>query len=99
MCVSKKITRPGYGCKFKSGTTINHLYMDKIKLYAKSEWDSNLLIHLIQIYSEDSGMSFGLEKCGWMMVERGKAVKTDGAELPAGHIADIQSGYKYFGIP
>ena len=44
-------------------------------------------------------MSFGLEKCGWMVVKRGKVVKTDGVELPAGHITDIQTSYKYVGIP
>ena len=57
------------------------------------------LVHLTQIYSEDIRMSFGLEKCGRMIARRGKVIKTDGLELPAGHIADIQTSYKYLGIP
>ena len=44
-------------------------------------------------------MSFGLEKCGQMIAGRGNVIKTDGLELPAGHIADIQTSYKYLGIP
>ena len=57
------------------------------------------LIHLIRIYIEDIGMSFGLEKCGRMIARGGKVIKTDGLELPVGHIADIQTSYNYLGIP
>ena len=56
----------------KTGLTIRHfLYEDDIKLYAKNERDSDSLIHLTQIYSEDIGMSFGLEKFGRMTTRRG----------------------------
>ena len=68
--------------------------MDSIKLYTWNEQDIDLLIHLIRIYSEDIGMSFGLEKCGWMIARRETVIKTDGLELPAGHVADIQTSYK-----
>ena len=34
-----------------------------------------------------------------MVARRGKVIKTDGLELPAGRIADIQTSYKYLGIP
>ena len=68
--------------------------MDGIKLYAKNEWDIESLIHLTRIYSEDIGMSFGLEKYGRMIARSGKVIKTDGLKLPAVHIADIQTGYK-----
>lgn len=68
------------GYKFKSGTIISHLlYMDNTKLYAKSEQNINLLIYLTQIYS---GMSFGLEKCGLVVVMRGKVIMADEVELP-----------------
>ena len=59
------------------------LYMDDIKLYAKNERNIDSLIHLT----------------GWMIAKRGKVIKTDGLELPAGHIADIETSYKYLGIP
>ena len=32
------------------------------------------------------------------MIARG-VIKTDGLELPASHIAEIQTSYKYLGIP
>lgn len=50
-------------------------------------------IHLIQIYSEEIGMSLRLEKNGWIVVKREKAFKIDEVELPTGHIADIQISY------
>ncbi|TWW73339.1 hypothetical protein D4764_15G0007330 [Takifugu flavidus] len=68
------ITKSGYEYQFQSGTTVSHLlYMDDIKLYAKNERDIDSLIHLTRIYSKDIGMSFGLDKCGWMVSRRGKA--------------------------
>lgn len=42
-------------------------------------------------------MSLGLEKCGQMIVKRGKVVKINGLKLLADHIADIQTSYKYLG--
>lgn len=41
-------------------------------------------------------MSFKLEKNGHMVANRGYIVKTD--ELPAGHMAEIQTTYKDLGI-
>uniref|UniRef100_A0A3B4BAA2 Uncharacterized protein n=1 Tax=Periophthalmus magnuspinnatus TaxID=409849 RepID=A0A3B4BAA2_9GOBI len=70
--------------------------MDDIKLYAKNERDIDSLIHTTRIYRTDIGMSFGLEKCSWMVTKRGKVVHTKGVSLPEGTIADR---YKYLGIP
>jgi hypothetical protein len=97
--LSDIITKSAYGYKFKSGTKINHLfYMDDIKLYAKSEREIDSLIHLTRIFSKDIGMSFGLEKCGRLIVKNGKEIKTEGIELPDGHIEDVEEKYKYLGI-
>ena len=48
--------------------------MDDVKLYAKNERDIDSLIHLTRLYSEDIGMSFGLEECGRMIARRGTVV-------------------------
>ena len=97
--LSALIDKSGMGYKFRSGARINHLfYMDDIKLYAKTERDIDSLIHLTRVFSGDIGMSFGLEKCGRLIVNRGKAVNTNGVQLPAGRIKDIENGYKYLGI-
>ena len=34
-----------------------------------------------------------------MIARRGKVMKTDGLELPLGHKTDIQTSFKYLGIP
>lgn len=34
-----------------------------------------------------------------MVTKRGKAVRTEGNELPEGNIADIKDSYKYLKIP
>ena len=88
-----------YGYRFKSGTTINHhLYMDNIKLCAKNEQDIDSLIHLTRVFSSDIGMTFGLAKCGRLIVNRGKVKSTCGISLPEGQIDDIGESYKYLGI-
>ncbi len=98
--LSQIITKTGYGYRFRSGTIISHLlYMDDIKLYARNERDIDSLIHTTRIYSNDIGMSFGLDKCGRMVSKRGKMIRTEGVELPEGHIADVQDSYKYLGVP
>lgn len=43
-------------------------------------------------------MSFGLV-CGRMVTMRGRIARTEGVSLPDGNTADIEDGYKYFGIP
>ncbi len=73
--------------------------MDDIKLCARNEQDINTLIYNTRIYSNDTGMSFGLEKCGRMVSKRGKMISTEGFELPEGSMADVQHSYKYLGIP
>ena len=71
--LSALLDKSTYGYRFKSGTTINHLlYMDDIKLYAKNEQDIDSLIHLTGVFSFDIGMTFGLAKCGRLIVNRGK---------------------------
>lgn len=35
-------------------------------------------------------MSFGLEKCGRMVVKKGKVLMTNGVDLPSGHIVEYR---------
>lgn len=53
--------------------------------------DIDSLTHLTRIYSEDIGISFGLEKCDLIVVKRGKAIMTNGIDLPPRHTANIQN--------
>lgn len=54
----------------------------------------------MHLFSEDTGMQFGLDKCGVLVLKKGKVVKLNGVALPNGQmIKDIdESGYKYLGI-
>ncbi|XP_067940317.1 uncharacterized protein [Watersipora subatra] len=88
-----------YGYRFKSGTKINHLfYMGNIKLYANKERDIDSLIHLTQVYSKDIGMTFGIEKCGKLILKKDHSMLTGCLRMPNGTTKDIEEGYKYLGI-
>lgn len=80
------ITKSGYEYKFKSETVFIRYFH-----YMYS------FIHLTRIYNDKTRMSFRPEKCGWMVINRGKIVMTIWAELPLGHISDLQASY--FSIP
>ena len=72
--------------------------MNDIKLHAKNEQDIDSSIHLTRMFSSDIGMTFGLAKCGHLIVNRGKVKSTTGFSLPAGRINDIDESHKYLGI-
>ena len=44
---------------------LNHLlFMDDLKLFAKSDDQIDSLVQTVFTFSEDTGMEFGLKKCG-----------------------------------
>ena len=66
----------------KSQEKINHLmYMDDIKLFAKSEKELETLTQTVRIYSQDIGMGFCIEKCIMLIMKSGKRYITEGVEL------------------
>ena len=81
---------------------INHLlFMDDLKLYAKSEKDLESLIQTVRIFSEDIGMEFGLDKCAVMIMKRGKQIEANGIRLPdEKKIRSLKEdeSYKYLGV-
>ena len=67
----------------RSQDKINHLMcMDDIKLFTKNEKELETLIHAVRIYSQDTGMEFGIKKCAMLVMKSGKRHMTDGMELP-----------------
>ena len=59
---------------------LNHLlFMDDLKLYAKSEEQTSTLVRTVYVFSTDIGMEFGIKKCGIFTMKRGKIVKRDKA--------------------
>ena len=80
----------------KKGFKLNHLlFTDDLKL---NQIDS--LMQTVHIFSENTGMQFGIKKCGVLIMERGKVIRTDGIRLPDGqHMKDIdETCYTYLGI-
>ena len=56
--------------------------MDDLKLYAIGECQLDSLIQSVGIFSNDIGMKFGIEKCGVLVIKRGKLAQTKGITLP-----------------
>ena len=46
--------------------------MDDIKMFAKTENDSEILIQNVRIYSQDIKMEFGIQKCAMLVMKSGK---------------------------
>ena len=83
------ILRKGKAAYEFSGSreTINHLlFMDHLKLYSHNEKGLGSLVHTIRVFSEDTGVEFGTEKCAMLVIEKGKTVKSVGIELPDGKV-------------
>ena len=77
------------------------MYMDDIKLFSKKEKGLVTLIHTVRIYSQDTGMKFGIEKCAMLVMKSGKRQLTDGMELQdQDKIRTLGENktYKYLGI-
>lgn len=85
-----------------NGEQINHLlFMDDLKLFAKSEKGIESLIHTVRVFSSDIGMHFGIDKCATLVLHRGKTKQSNGISLPTGkdiESLDENAGYRYLGI-
>ena len=94
-------TRLGYQTSKKSVKISHLLYMDDLKLYAKTSAELESLLNTVRIFSNDISMEFGLEKCATLTMNRGKLSQTDGIELPqVGTMKGLglEDSYKYLGI-
>ena len=49
--------------------------MDDLKLYSRSEKGLGSLVQTVCVFSEDTGMEFGIERCVMLVIEKGKIVK------------------------
>ena len=58
------------------------MYIDDIKLFAKNQKELETLIQAVRIYSQDTRMKFGREKCAMLIMKKGKHQMMEGTELP-----------------
>ena len=94
---------PGYniGKPNSSRVNISHLFfVDDLKTFAKNKNEATLHLDLITRFTNDISMKFGLDKCAYIYIERGKR-KSLGTKLTIHNIdiTELESGetYKYLG--
>ena len=89
------------GYTLKNAEKLNHLlFMDDLKIFAKSELEMNGLVSTVQIFSNDIGMEFGIKKFDVLVLKIGKVVSSEGVQMSDGErIEEVEeNGYKYLGI-
>ena len=81
----------------RSQEEINHfMYMNHIKLFAKTEKELETLIHVVRIYRQDIGMEFAM-----LEMKSGQRHLTNGMEQPSQdkiRMLEEKETYKYLGI-
>ena len=89
-----------YGTKRNSNVTHN-FFVDDLKLYGNNINTTKKLLDLVTIFSKDTGMTFGENKCAYQQIEKGKLINnTKELQISDLKIKPIPEGdsYKYFGI-
>jgi hypothetical protein len=92
-----------YGFKMKENQntqyTISHmLYMDDLKLYASNESQLKHLINITNKFSQDTGMTFGLNKCRTLHIKSGKISDPEQETFQGIRSMSMEQKYKYLGI-
>ena len=75
--------------------------MDDLKLYASNEKSLEPLIQTVRVFSNDTGMEFGVEKCAVLTMKKGKMANSNGIALPNKTTMEgLKEGdsYKYLGV-
>ena len=107
LCVdslSKLLHTSNTGYKLKEqekNLTISHLlYMDDLKLYAKSDAELEKQLQIVHIFSRDICMEFGHDKCSKVSVKKGRQVLCGECKVEEVTIAELEGEnlYKYLGI-
>ena len=57
------------------------MYMDDLKLFAKTEKEWETLRQAVSIHTDDIGIKFGIEKCAMLIRKSRKRQRTKGIEL------------------
>ena len=79
--LSKELKLTGYGYDIRK-SSVNHLfYMDDLSPIPKDDNDLEGLLQTVKKFSDDIGMSFGLDKCTKATFKRAKLTGTISAGL------------------
>uniref|UniRef100_A0A2H6MYK7 Uncharacterized protein n=1 Tax=Micrurus carvalhoi TaxID=3147026 RepID=A0A2H6MYK7_9SAUR len=90
----------GYQTAKDAENFLHLLYMDDLKLYGKSEIETQSLTNTVWVFSTDISMQFGMGKCATLSIKRGKITTCDGIEMPNRQLIKYNQNedYKYLGI-
>lgn len=82
---------------------VSHLfYMDDLKIYASSESDLHNALRMVQDFTGDVGMEFGMDKCAVFHVRKGRTAEMpNDAQLADGCILkhlNAEETYTYLGL-
>ena len=75
--------------------------MDDLKLYAANDQQLDMLIKIVNIFSDDIKMNFGIDKCNKLTIIRGLSKETNNIQLDNGdEIKSLnnQQFYRYLGF-
>ncbi|XP_075170249.1 uncharacterized protein LOC142242567 [Haematobia irritans] len=102
--LSLLLVKSQYGYKLNSRDQhkISHcFYMDDLKLYASTKQNLKNMLKIVEIFSNDIKMQFGIDKCRTQNMSKGKYTQShDFVTADGSHITPLESGeyYKYLGI-
>ena len=84
----------------KDGFHKSLLYMDDLKLYAKSDIELNKQLEIVSRFSKDICMEFGLDKCNKVTIKKGKQATTGEINIDDVAIKELEAEniYKYLGV-
>ena len=84
----------------KGKSKLNHLlFMDDLKLCGSNQNEIDSLVRTVEIVIKNIGMTFVIDMCGVLAMNRGKEVECNGIELENGEeIGQIGKGYKFLCI-
>ena len=58
--------------------------MDNLKFFAANDYQIESMIKIVNRFSDDIGMSFGIDKCKKLTIQRGKIVQMENIQLDNG---------------
>ena len=98
-----KVNDLGYHLNAEQYNCSHLFYMDDLKLYAETRKNLDRLLNTTETFSNDIGMSFGLDKCKINGMKRGKWTEQEGYALNTNtsehiEVMNINEKYKYLGI-
>lgn len=80
--LSTAVNNKNIGYSLTKERKISHLmYMDDIKLYAESEKELTRLLRAVEEFTNDTSMTFGIEKCKINSMGKGKWVPSEGIKI------------------